>query len=837
MIFQDKKPLNQQKVPAGELLSLQGSPCNTLNIVHSGQVEVLSCVKNQYTIPPDEILQQSRKVYTAGSNSIPGALSLLEGKPYMNSYRTLSECVISTFPATKETLPKILASRLSIGMLIQRSLLTELSENYKMTKEMAGLNEYLSRFSDNLALAYSFYNPQVFESLDTDEQPGAAPGTNMDPVLPAAKVLVAAFREKGGAFPTPFTEQFLENDHGQILNQQYKAPFEFDMEQFNFYRRMLKVPAKVQAALYQSDIQILMYLLASVGKMVHQIQTISFQYFNQLMELCSNLADGPFCWLEKYTVTAQLSADGFGQFQPSEFSPVASSLLQTTRNMQSRLRKIFAWEMPTCGKQDELSSLLQSKADEQETEEEPEVTVTEDSGGALDELKDSAKKIMNFVNWDVDKQKELVELLTQLKNTKAPLDSDSDKRKLRRQIAGPYWEIYTACVAKWVQGGRNRLPLPVDLMLHYGFFDDRQLNEQSLVELSRCMDRTKSPYPIMMAHEFLGEIHDKKRPPSISELGQSYVDVLRDKHNQPKWRKETDLPADVDTNLNRLEFEIGQEMATTTRLTSGSPVTHFPVLIQDHLIYDIDKMWVTREKLGQQVHDLLEIDYSMFFREVLVNDEAAGIYKEFVQTEVLPNFIIVPSVGSKMMSWQIFEGRSKQSQGRVMVPAFHTEDLFSMLVDSMGAFVWELCKEIQGPDWNNVSVSSITADYMDYLQFYRKNRDLSLELKEKIHTEMKKFRTDRDKFVNDYQKWIKHESKGILKLNKVTRNIFYRHVPFTKAIRDELKSQPAFGEIANRFANIRNRKKKELETRYKKYTRDGAKLPRLLQENLDFYSI
>ena len=160
-----------------------------------------------------------------------------------------------------------------------------------------------------------------------------------------------------------------------------------------------------------------------------------------------------------------------------------------------------------------------------------------------------------------------------------------------------------------------------------------------------------------------------------------------------------------------------------------------------------------------------------------------------------------------------------------------------MLIDAMGAYRWELCKTIQGPDWNNVGVSSITADFMDYLQFFKKSKDLSPELKEKIHLELKKFRSDRDKFVFEYSKWIKSESKGILKMNRVTRNIFYRHAPFAKPIRDEVKSLPAFAEIASRFKNIRARKLKELETKYKKYSKEISTLPKLLKDNIDFYSV
>src|SRR5690606_9858096 len=134
--------------------------------------------------------------------------------------------------------------------------------------------------------------------------------------------------------------------------------------------------------------------------------------------------------------------------------------------------------------------------------------------------------------------------------------------------------------------------------------------------------------------------------------------------------------------------------------------------------------------------------------------------------------------------------------------------------------------------WNNVSQSSITADYTDYVQFFKKNRDLSVEIKEKLASEFKRFRSDRDRFVNDYINWLKYESEGVMKLNKVSRGIFYRHIPFHKDIRDSLENQPAFSDLQNRFKNIRNKKLRELEVRYRKY---GEMVPDVLQENLDFY--
>jgi hypothetical protein len=248
----------------------------------------------------------------------------------------------------------------------------------------------------------------------------------------------------------------------------------------------------------------------------------------------------------------------------------------------------------------------------------------------------------------------------------------------------------------------------------------------------------------------------------------------------------------------------------------------------------MERAFITREKLSEEIEKILSVDYSCFHREVLINDEEQGIMKEFVQMAVMPNFIIVPSIGTKVMMWQDLSGRSKNSRGRISVPVFATADLYTLLLDAVGAFRWELTKSIMGPDWNNVSQSSITADYTDYVQFYKKNRDLSQEMKEKLAAEFKRFRSDRDRFVNDYTTWIKYESEGVPKLNKVARGIFYRHVPFAKGIRETLSTQPAYSEFQNRFKNIRTRKLKELEVRYRKF---GDAIPDVLKNNMAFYSV
>ena len=64
------------------------------------------------------------------------------------------------------------------------------------------------------------------------------------------------------------------------------------------------------------------------------------------------------------------------------------------------------------------------------------------------------------------------------------------------------------------------------------------------------------------------------------------------------------------------------------------------------------------------------------------------------------------------------------------------EDLTKTIIKLCGEFRWELCKRIQGARWNDISEHSLTSEYFDYVQYYRKNNELSPEAKEKIKNDM-----------------------------------------------------------------------------------------------------
>mgnify|MGYP001409578523 FL=1 len=131
---------------------------------------------------------------------------------------------------------------------------------------------------------------------------------------------------------------------------------------------------------------------------------------------------------------------------------------------------------------------------------------------------------------------------------------------------------------------------------------------------------------------------------------------------------------------------------------------------------------------------------------------------------------------------------------------------------------------------------SVIAEHCDYIQFYKKNHDLSIEAKEKIKSALLRGKNNyREVFVKDYQNWIKYESKGSFRLNKVSREILVTYCPFAKEIREELKSNPMYQNAWQRYDILMTKKIQRINGVYDKYQKAGGKITDELKDNLEYY--
>ena len=172
---------------------------------------------------------------------------------------------------------------------------------------------------------------------------------------------------------------------------------------------------------------------------------------------------------------------------------------------------------------------------------------------------------------------------------------------------------------------------------------------------------------------------------------------------------------------------------------------------------------------------------------------------------------------------------------RFIIPIFPTINVANILISVTGKFRWEMCKRSQGVYWNNMSDPSLTAEYCDYIQFYKKNRELSEAVKAKIKSNLTSCRNNyREVFVRDYEVWMIYEALGSFRLNKVVRRILATYCPFAKEFRDRLKDNPMVKDLFSNDSKVFSAKAKHLDIVLTSIQRKGHEVPKELEDYRNF---
>lgn len=816
-----RKPAQQMKMAAGTQLLKKNTPVTSLILLHAGEIAY----------------QDGHTLFRIGQNSIPLFGHLVSKRTSPVSLVTTRESVLSIFPVNPAApFTSLILGKLNVGMLGVRTIAQEIVQAYQAIKILDGLSSKIQKTIDTLSLVYYRLQPSLFSS-----QPSGGPA--VDPVMPVARVVVDRFLENRSELPAVLNLAWLEADHSNLLQKSYDFETALDQEEFSFYRRLLGLAPNIQGAMFQADIEIMRQISLRLADQLALCFKDLAQLLYGIQEGMEYLFRSENCFAEKFYLQSDLYNSHVLNVPDEEMMAILKFVDGRLGDLLDHYQKLAGRAYPEIAPNfEKIGAFLRNSETFKNIEKEKQEAASLRAGVDIDaikqELKGSAGRILSFCDFPQEEIQKIQALLKELREQKTPLDSTPELRRLKKPIAQAYFKAYEKAFLKYRQN-RGNVPRFIKLMLHYGFFDEQFLDIEHIVSLCTIEDTTrgKPEYPIFYATDWLDYIGSGKEEPSVDEMGQTYLERLKLEHKDMGWKRESDIPPEINSYENRVREELKHFLEPNVKLTSGSPITAFPILTRYHIMQDLEKSLITQQKLSDMVDRLLSVDYSAFHREVILNDEQRKIFKEFVQVQVFPNMILLPSIGSKVMMWQeLGLARRKDSPGRFAFPIFVTGDLYTMLIEAVGAFRWEILKAILGPEWNDVSRSSLTADYTDYVQFYRKNRELSDEIKEKLAAEFKRFRDDRSRFVNDYTMWIRFESQGTMKLNRVVRGIFYRHIPFAKAVRDQVATQPAFAEFHNRFVNIRRKKLNELENRWKKYGEKDS-LPPPLRETLKYYSI
>lgn len=416
--------------------------------------------------------------------------------------------------------------------------------------------------------------------------------------------------------------------------------------------------------------------------------------------------------------------------------------------------------------------------------------------------------------------------------------TDNEAYMLRKQLVPIFYDAYTKIFMRIVK--ENAEPSPViKMFMNFGFMDAKLAGEENvnaLYELTNRLEKCNSNH-IYTIFKWLKAVYNGEKEPSKNEFDMDYPAYIADQRKSGAIK-----PDEVQTLLKsreeKVKFEIKNMFASGNRITYGKLTTFCPILGEYDLINSIDKMLVTTEKIEEALNQIRKVDFSVFYREDMFSDPAKDINRETIMREILPDIILMPNAGTKAMMWQEAAGVKSATPGRFLFPIFTAADLEEMMLETVGRFRWEICRKEQGVHWNDIREKSLTSEYTDYIQFYRKNHELSAEAKEKIKNQLLRARNNyREVFVKDYVSLMKYESKGSFRLNKVARDILVRYCPFVKEIRSELKPNPMYTNSMSRFEVENAKKVQRITGVYDKYKKAGGVITQELRDNLSFYQM
>jgi len=469
----------------------------------------------------------------------------------------------------------------------------------------------------------------------------------------------------------------------------------------------------------------------------------------------------------------------------------AEAILSTINRMMEQLKQIAVLDPSLLNNrirsfQSNMALLDQSKAPKKEKEEDTFI---------LKELAGSLNVILDFAGTDLDAATTFRQHVNAYKALPDRTSLDNDCDKLRKELTKEFYMLYSVIFERTLEV--ITVPMPVRMFLYFGYVDEELAGDNNSVTLYNLAQnmRDHSDSGIYTFYHWLMAIFEGKKEPSRNEFDQDYSDYI---HKQKLNGNITDAEVKALENspMGKVNYELRNMFPQVNKISFGRLSIFCPIFSADNVLKDLESSYVTASQICKTIEDIKRVDYSAFYRESFDTEHMNVMGKELIHREYLPDIILMPNVGIRGVMWQEIEGKRRNSSSRMIFSIFHMEDINTSFIRMTGEFRWELCKRIQGARWNDISESSLTSEYFDYVQFYRKNHDLSPEAKEKVRTSLQRAKNSfKEMFIRDYIIWILFEGNNSPRLNKVARRILFTYCPFPADICKTLEQNPLYTEL------------------------------------------
>lgn len=394
-----------------------------------------------------------------------------------------------------------------------------------------------------------------------------------------------------------------------------------------------------------------------------------------------------------------------------------------------------------------------------------------------------------------------------------------DMRHLRMSIAEGFYDIYEAAFFKSME--TSHIPAEVRMFFLFGFVDETLAgsgNTEALYRMAVSWQDDPAGH-ILPIYEWLVKIYKGEAIPSKNEFDNDWQEYLREEVRQASitQQKADELLNDRHAMVN---FEIHNMFTTANKITNGQMASFVPIFCATDVVRPLDKCFAGPAQVQAVIDKVTDIDFGCFYRPTLAQFPELKIQHFIYNVEVRPYIILMPNFGSRGVMWQEIEGVRRTTPAHMVISVFHLEELENTIVKMCAQFRWEMCRRIQGVRYMDITEPSLTSEYMNYLQFFKKNGYLSGDMKERIKIQLQKARNDyKGVFVADYEKYILNEAFGLPRLNKVTREILFRYCTLSKKFRKSLGSNPQFQPLMERWSVTQTGKAHGIDLMVKKVER------------------
>ncbi|MDR2167976.1 MAG: hypothetical protein LBE35_09045 [Clostridiales bacterium] len=459
-----------------------------------------------------------------------------------------------------------------------------------------------------------------------------------------------------------------------------------------------------------------------------------------------------------------------------------------------------------------------------------------DEDGVKQNLKDALYTILEYSGLKEEERNKFARGVYEFTQFRDRTSSEDEVFRLRRELTKTFYEIYTAIFIKTLK--EPKVPTIIKMFLNFGFVDVALAGAENADYLFSIADSFKGnpQQGIYTIVEWLTAIYNGEKEPSQGDLDTDYATYVKEsvqaRRLMPDVADKEERRLLVD-KMGKLRFELEAVFPIGNKITFGRITSYCPLFGDHNVQRHLHRCLVTADILKERMDEILSLDFSAFYRDVVYSNPDIGINSMQLGKEHMPNIILMPNVGTRGVMWQEIEGRNRQTSARMFLPTFYLEDLRPAFMRLVGEFRWEMCKRVQGARWSDLSSPSLTSEYFNYLQFYRNNRELSLEAKSSVKTELVRARNVyRAVFVRNYIDWLTYEAGGSQRLNKVARKIMFQYCPFPQELREKLASNPQYAEALRQFDMKNRQAQQKLANQMQRISQLGKIVPDELIEEM-----